>query len=104
MYLELVVLGQITGDISSTEERGQFPLVSSVHTTTALVLHIHIHVQCNISVCMHMYSVYKYFILNSFTHTCASTSKCKFTCSYNMYSCWPLLSNQRFFLGKLPAK
>ena len=44
VYLELVVLGQVTGDISSAEERGQLPLISSVHTTTALVLHIHI--QC----------------------------------------------------------
>ncbi len=38
MYLELVILGQVTGHISCTEERGQLPLVRSVHTTTALAL------------------------------------------------------------------
>ena len=38
MYLELVVLRQVTGDVSSTEERRQLPLVGSVHTATALIL------------------------------------------------------------------
>ena len=51
MYLELVVLRQVTGDVSSAEERRQLPLIGSVHTTTALILlRVCVYVWYNISV------------------------------------------------------